>query len=390
MVEFDTLTAARSAAAENLAPGEALSHSAHLCIVFTISTRYIFIFLSAFGIMFLLGVLFIQDVYELNSIWLAFRYLLASVFSIGYPHLVIREGRMQIEPGEENLLNLIGGPGHLTVHPGNAVLIEQLRRPASVRSQGEHFIPRFETILQEIISLEEQEAQRQDWATTKDGIQLNLNDVRFRYCLTRADDQNTPPVRTPQNPYPFSERAVHNMAYNRRVLADGSFNPWAYSLGFAVGGAITRYMNVHTLDDLMTPRNHEDEPRARINEELNTPGLRGRLQNLGAELIWVDIGRFTPEREDVDEQRLNTWGERWVGNANARRAFGQAQRLRLIELSRARAQAEILMSIVHAFEDQNLAAQGPNRIHEIILLRTSQILDAMSEQEITASWRPEE
>lgn len=59
--------------------------------------------------------------------------------------------------------------------------------------------------------------------------------------------------------------------------------------------------------------------------------------------------------------------------------IGEAQRIAYQDIGRAEAQAEVLMSIIHALDDIDLAAEDKNRnIRKIILLRTAQVLEAMT------------
>jgi len=71
----------------------------------------------------LVGARYIQDIYNLESYGLALLYLLGSFWGMLYPKLTISDGQKQIEPDKINRLSRIGGPGYLTIYPGNAVLL---------------------------------------------------------------------------------------------------------------------------------------------------------------------------------------------------------------------------------------------------------------------------
>jgi len=100
---------------------------------------------------------------------------------------------------------------------------------------------------------------------------------------------------------------------------------------------------------------------------------------MGAHLLWCDIGHFEEDRAAL-EQRLETWSAKWTGNANVIRAQGEAQRVAYQELGHAEAQADMLRSIIHAFDDIDLSKEKKDQnIRNVILMRTAQILDSLTD-----------
>jgi hypothetical protein len=81
----------------------------------------------------------------------------------------------------------------------------------------------------------------------------------------------------------------------------------------------------------------------------------------------------------VDDSRTNLWAAEWIDDANAIRALGEAKRAAYLELGRAEAQAELIMSITDVVS-KTLQETGSNiDVRKILLARTSQVLDAMRE-----------
>ena len=133
--------------------------------------------------------------------------------------------------------------------------------------------------------------------------------------------------------------------------------------------------------------------------------IRKRLRNLGAELLWFDIGHFDISKEEIKEkeiktfkdaveaQRVDNWGSRWEGDAIIERSYGEAQRLARQDIARAEAQAELLSGIVRGLEMANLENNMPGLTDEqrqiqrgrdlraIIWSHIAQILDATAEKE---------
>jgi hypothetical protein len=346
--------------------------------------RYFIAFIAAITIAFFVGGRYVQDIYELTSYLKGLRYVLTSVFGLlRYPRLVISEGKMQVRVDEVNTLREIGGPGFVIIRPGNLVLFERLRSPAAVRSAGKHFISRFETI-KDVVPLEEQDGEwPESVATTKDGIEVRVKDIRFRYRLYPGRRYGGLTSRTWEEPYPYSTQAVKNYAYNRTINDKGEINSWFNSVKFVVDNAITYYINAHTIDELTAPGDSGEDPRGKIKKSMESGRARRNLKDLGAELLWCDIGHFEITDKRISAQRLETWQMKWSGKADLIRAEGEARRLAYQELGRAEGQAELLQSIARSLDDLGLKkGDSRSRLRSIVLMRTAQILEAMTDHNL--------
>jgi hypothetical protein len=357
-----------------------------LALFFTkASLRYLIVPTAAVVGAFLVGAQYVKDIYELKSYGLAFQYIFASVFGIGYPSLIIEEGKPRIKADEENLLVSIGGPGYVVIRPGNIVLFENLRNPSGVRAEGFHFISRFETI-KEIADLEDQHDYIEELnAVTKDGIEVIARDINFRYRLWSSRKVGGQNGRTPSVPYPYSVQAMRNMAYNR-VVSDGGYTNWAETMRRQFKGEIQKYISRNQVDQVTAPRNFEENPsgklrgnpREDIHRIYESPEIRERFKNIGAQLLWYGIGHFDVNNPLVNDQRVSTWQAGWRGDAKKTLAYSEAKKMAYIEQGRAEAQAEILMGIVHGLDDLNSSEEDRNKnLQEIFLVRMAQLLDAM-------------
>jgi hypothetical protein len=347
-------------------------------VAIRLSLRYLLIPLSALAIAMMVGAHYIQDIYELESYTIGLRYLLASMFAIGYPRLRIIDGRMQLDPAEINTLAVIGGPGYVMIRPGNTVLFERLARPSNVRSSGWHFITRFEKI-KEIVDLSDQHGYIEKMTPmTKDGMVVSVYDTHYIYRLWGSRREGGITGRTPENPYPYSIQAVRNMAYNRSVGING-LSSWKDTVQLVIDGEIKDYIRENKVDTVTAPPTADSDPRREIRKRLNSPGVRARLKNVGAELLWFDIGHISVEDPNVENQRIMTWGAEWVGDAEVIRSYGEAQRQVFQELGRAEAQAEIIISIASAMAEIDIPDQDrPKFMRNLFLMRASQILEALS------------
>ncbi len=348
------------------------------------ASRYLIAPVAAIFLSLYISSRYVQDIYELPSLLLGFRFVLASLYGVEYPKLVIEDGKKLIDPGKTNLIDVIGGPGFIIIRPGNVVLLERLKGPSNVLSSGTHFISRFERV-KDIANLQEQQTHVEEIsAVTKDGIEVTVRNVNFRYRLLRDRRQANADTR---QPYPFSIQGVRNMAYGRRVMKDGLM-PWHQAVKMAVTMGIVDYISKCQYDHLTAPV--EGDPRQEIISEIRSRDTRRRLRDIGVELIWVDIGHF--DNALAEQMRFEAWKTRWQGSAELSQAEGEAQRLAYQEMGRAEAQAEMLMSIMHAFEDTlqtgDSAQQNGDRsarMRNIFLARTAQMLDSLVSPPPTSS-----
>jgi hypothetical protein len=318
--------------------------------------------------------------YQIESFWAALNDLMANLGLGSYPTLVVSDGKAQIKADEDNLVARIGGPGFVVVQPGNAALVESLDGRLRVLGPGRHFLNRLQT-LKEFVGLEEREASIDKLsATTKDGIEVQVRDIRYRYRLASEKSPQDGPARSMQDPYPFSEDAVIQMTYNRTVTVDGLAS-WHFGVNRIVDTVITDYIRENYVDHLTAPSAQGDDPRGEIYRKFNSEHVQHQFKCNGADLLWIGIGHFEIPAKQVVEQRVTSWQAKWIGNANVVRAFGESQRMAYQELGRAEAEAEMLMSIVHALEDVG-AQQGDSRqkIRAIYLARIAQLLEAMGKQ----------
>ncbi len=337
--------------------------------------RFVLISFVALSTAMLAGAGFVQDVYELQDYWSALRYLIASMFSIAYPVLHIADGKKQLGPDEVNTLAEIGGPGYVLIAPGNAVLFERLHHPSNVRGAGFHFITRFESI-KEIVDLKDQHWNVDKLqAISKDGLVVNTHDVHLRFRLWGSHREGGITGRNPVIPYPYSIQAVRNLVYNRQVRPDG-IPSWGQAVQLVVDGEIQNYIRKNPVDAVTAPEPGRN-PREEIKKAILSPGVRAALRNLGTELVWVDIGNFTIENPGVEEQRIQTWGSRWEGEADLLRAKGEAARGATIEMARAEAQAELLNRIADGLNEMDplVLQDNQGRMARLFLLKVAQVLE---------------
>ncbi len=338
--------------------------------------RYMIAPLAALIFILIAGAFYVRDVYALPDLKSAFRYVIASMFAVGYPRVTIDRGAVQASEDEVSLIEKVGGPGFASIEPGSAAIFRHLREPGPSLNSTTHFMAPFETIAQTIDLDEQQEKKDEIKAVTRDGIRVVLRDVHIRYRIKQQVKNGSPVRRTLEEPYPVDQDALQNVLYSLTVPAEG-IPKWRDSVEMAVTGQITEYIASHTIDHLTAPRDGFVNPRTELLSIL-TEKVRKPLNDLGAELLWVDIGHLDISHDLVDEQRTSLWAADWVGDTTESKAYTEAIRQAYQDLGHAQAQAEIILSISEALSSANLPNNTNENLRRLLLVRTAQVLDSIS------------
>ncbi len=324
---------------------------------------------------------FIQDIFNLKRYRDALRYVFSSTFMVFLPSLAVDKGEKVIPRGQTNLIDAVGGPGTLIVEPLSAAATRALRQPGLIVSNVAAYMGPFETVA-ETVSLEDQQGSLEAFTTiTRDGIQVNVEDVSFRYRLLPAANQAS---RTgwalSEGGVPFSAEQFKKLMDNRSVQ-DGELATWSSAVNKMIKNAIQDFINNHQIDYLTSPKSSEIYPRSELRQELLAGLVQTRLKDIGTELLWIDAGHLDIVDPLVDENRLSNWAAEWIGDASVELAFGEAKRQAYLEIGRAEAQAEYIISITSALNDVYSGNVPKESLRQILLLRTAQVLEALAEKE---------
>jgi hypothetical protein len=260
--------------------------------------------------------MYISDLFELESFWIAMRYLVASLFGLAYPALQIDSGDLgELESiNAQNPLMRIGGPGHLRVHLGYAAVFEGAQgRPrvygtrAASHEMREMFLDGFER-LRGVVDLRDQIGKAEQVQTvTRDGIEVSARDVQMLFRVYGGGQE-----RSLQNPYPFTEAGVRRLIYGQPVHEDGQ-RKWVDELPDLIRSEIRKFVARHSIEEFLAlqPYRMLDQdassaeaaaefdpgaafqiPRRQLTERFHTPELRRKLQQMGLELAWVGVGTW--------------------------------------------------------------------------------------------------
>jgi uncharacterized protein (DUF433 family) len=159
---------------------------------------------------------YLADLFELESVWIAWRYLLNALFGWNPPVLTIASSDLA-SLDQSNPLLRIGGPGFLNLHLGFAAVFESVEGKPKIyapsrKGNGAYrfFVQGFDR-LQEVIDLRDQ-IRRLDQvqAVTHDGITVFARDAQLVFRAHGCDD------RSLEVPYPYDPQGILRLAYGQR------------------------------------------------------------------------------------------------------------------------------------------------------------------------------
>ncbi len=269
---------------------------------------------AALWLSFRLGVHYLADLFELESISIASRYLGAALFSLDVPRLRIDQGDLDALDHKNPILR-IGGPGYVHVHLGFASVFETIEgHPDVYGPVSGQFIRGFERI-RDVIDLRDQ-LRRVDEvrAITRDGIEVYARDAQMVFRVYGESEG-----RTLEKPHPFTDDAVRKLVY-RRTIRERSGGKWTDILRGRVASEIRNFVESLTIDEFLAlqPEIAEEEiskgggqdplartfrfhiPRRKLTERFHTRKSQERLRELGLELHWVNVGTW--ELRDTDDR----------------------------------------------------------------------------------------
>ena len=334
--------------------------------------RYLLVVLIAYIFSYITAVRFIKDLYEMESFDDAFNYLIAcSMFIFLRTSAKIDKGKVIVKKDQYNLIEKVGGPGKIKVQKFNLVLFEKLTGLSRVVGKGEHEISRYEFIKQ-IVNLDEQHHPIEKVeAVTMDGIPVRVNRIHLRFKLREREvDWITDRGGTVEGE--TYQEAVKNLA-NNRLVSETGFLRMGQMTEMIVVEAVKKYINRHTIDQIITPDNRTIDSRQALHNELNGPEVRNRMKEIGIRLVGVELGAFEFPDTPIDTFRLGRWKENKRGEIKVLEAQGRAYELSRQDAVRSKTQAEMIQGIIDALED--LEIDDVEDLDTLIKIRSAQILD---------------
>jgi hypothetical protein len=156
--------------------------------------------------------IYLADIFEKEED-VAHKFIRQAAFADSYNTIHIRQGQV-IKSDQESPMIQIGGPGYVVVELDSAVVFERpdgsphVIGPTGKEAHGSAIIEGFERIRQGI-DLRDVIQKQEITTRSRDGIPVTAKDIQYSYSLYRGPK----PVKSPQTPYPFDEKAVRDLVY---------------------------------------------------------------------------------------------------------------------------------------------------------------------------------
>ena len=243
--------------------------------------KHILIGVFVFWIAFRAAAIYMTDIFELNNVRIAERFIRQSAFASRYDVLEIRDGEVRLDD-QDSPIFLIGGPGKVRVYLENAAVFEQIggipevigpttakdrknqaaaqtrersmlgrtrglfsamlrfnRDEYAEKNDGARVLDSFER-LRSVIDLRDQVQEISVNARTRDGVPVAVRNMRVIYSVQR--DGREPSLELP---YPFDKQAIESLVY------DLSRESWTDAMAAQIKREIGAFIFRHTLSEFL-------------------------------------------------------------------------------------------------------------------------------------------
>lgn len=279
--------------------------------------QYLPVFLAPFFIALQSAAIYLADVFELEDVSVARRFINSVALSGSNESIRIRHGDIA-EESRESPAYLIGGPGRVVVDLDSVALFERadgtphIIGPTGREYGGKASLEGFERFRQAFdirdhyVELRDQDANSMAVKSRSlDGISIKATDVRLMFSVYRGEN-NEPSA---EFPYPFSREAVEQLVYkaNSRVTPEQP-NPstfefsWVNNMIRLIRGRLGGFMSQHNLTEYMASIGLPEVEKVKQREEL----IRGQMQQLTQSDDGTEEREFKPPPEFQTRHKIRS------------------------------------------------------------------------------------
>lgn len=301
---------------------------------------------------------YLKDIFDLKNEDIAMQFIERVAFGGEHERVTIDQGKITKEV-EETSLVLIGGPGEILVHMGDAVIVETIHGEPKIITAEDKIteIGSFERIREigqheyAIINLRDQFLGKlQINARTKDGIRVQIKDIKIFFSVLRETEK--PKNRTPnKKPFSFEKNAALSLVYKQHVMEEKHDYPtsvkfpWNTTVVPLVINELQEIIRSKPLSEILasisqreideitaqkikldkawnelevdtskekkpptTPPNFM--PRSMFTEHFTSASFKEKAAALGVSIRWVDIGTWAIESEVITEKLKEAYEQR--------------------------------------------------------------------------------
>ena len=327
--------------------------------------RHVLIASLVFWLAYRVAAIYLDDIFELSKINIAERFIRQAVFASQYNVIEIRDGEVA-QKDKLSPIFLIGGPGMVRVHLENAALFEKMDGEAHVISptvriigsrnrkdkqkqsspsksnnqvdngstaiDGVEILEGFER-LRSVIDLRDQFEDLTVKARTRDGINVEIKDVRYVFSVYRDHQQPTL-----SRPYPFKKAAIEILVFEQ------SKQHWSNTMKGLIKRNLIEFISERTLSEFLASINIpeleqqiEDEmrlqqdadelagvegvdkngiyvspnftPRTKLTDIFYdfTSNFTKKAEKIGVEMRWIGVGTWVTPDEIIPERHVKAW-----------------------------------------------------------------------------------
>lgn len=235
-----------------------------------------------------------------------------------------------------------------------------------VRPTGPGFVTLYhKEDIRSVIDLRVQMRQQPVHVNTRDGIPVGTT-------LTAIFQVNQDRAANPQLLFPFDSKAIFHLSYLHTVNVEGKAYGWTEQLTPRAAALLTAEMTQFNLDALIHYPTTAVSPLDEITRRIHQM-LKGEFNAKGVNVIAIKAGPLQLPKE-VQEQNIANWRAEWQRKIKIEEATGQAEEIRRKKQARARAQVEIIQTIIQNLE--TMRQGGESDLYQVIVLR---LIDALEE-----------
>ena len=322
--------------------------------------QYLPVFLAPFFIALQSAGMYLADVFELEDVSVARRFISAVALSGSDETIRIKHGEIA-EEHQDSPTYLIGGPGKVVVELDSVALFERadgtphVIGPTGNKPGGKETLEGFERfrvaldIRDHHVTLRDQdERSKAVFSRSRDGVPIKATDVRLMFSIFRGENSES----SAETPYPYNEKAIEQIVYNAvsRVTPELP-NPstfefsWINNMIGLIRGRLSRFMSEHNLAEYLASIGVPEIEKVKMREEQislqkkeltrsddptdqdedKTPpefqarykiknlfaqfteGFSGQARKSGVELHWIGVGTWESPVNIVPEKHLEAW-----------------------------------------------------------------------------------
>ena len=330
--------------------------------------QYLPIFLAPFFIALQCAALYLADIFELEHVSVARKFIRAVALSGSEATIQVSQGEVT-EESRETPTFLIGGPGKVIVDLDSVAVFEKadgtphIIGPTVKEPRSRATLDGFERFRQAVdirdqyVVLRDQDSKSESVKSRSlDGIPIEATDVRLMFSIYR--DGKKPDL---EHPYPFSKKAVSDLVYKAvSRVTPGQANPssfefsWINNMVNLIRSSLSGFMSQYKLtsylasigipelekfkqreativeqvqaltqsesdDDFLFPKPKtplpEFQPRTKIKNLFSefAEEFSKRAHSSGVELHWIGVGTWkvpveiVPDTKVVAEEHLEAW-----------------------------------------------------------------------------------